>query len=718
VHSEATLSVVAQPTAYRPDIDGMRALAITCVVAYHVGLPGFGGGFIGVDVFFVISGYLITNLLLSELRQRGSINLPAFFARRVRRLFPAFFIVTAATLLLGSFFLVPVDGEQQSLADTATAAALYVSNLHFAWLRYDYFDPSSKLNPLLHTWSLAIEEQFYLLWPLIMLGVAWAASRWRLALTWALIGILSAVLAVSLSYSWWAAAKGGRYAEYAFFAPYSRAWELGVGALLALALPAIKRSGNWAGALLTAVGIFAIGAAALTFHNDMPFPGTAALLPVLGTAAVITGVWIAPRTAAAKLLGCQLLVAIGLISYSWYLWHWPLLAIARAHELGVGDLWRDGGIAMVALGLAWLTYVFVEQPIRSRRVGLSWSDLKTLGAGAAASLLVIAGAGSLHAYASQLAKTKAFEGLIQARQDVGWSRERCRNRGETLVPRSRCVGNTNPVEKYLVIWGDSHADHSVGMFETANASRQVVLLPRWMSGCPPLIGVVPLKRQAPDEACNRFNSAVLAEIDQLRIADHLAGVVLGARWPTYLGKPSLIGEAGVTLSRNGRTVKDEAAAAALEDGLYLTLRKLAELDIKVLVIAPMPEQRFEVPSCLARHSPESCSVSRVLAEHQRRVALQTVKKSVGRSKNVYLWDPLPALCEDGVCLAERDGFVMYRDDDHLTTRGSRWLGTYLARSAAWLAMIGSAPWSALASVGNQAPAEGRVQCRGSVVRGL
>src|SRR6185312_11924597 len=307
-------------TNYRADIDGVRAVAIIGVVGFHVGLPGFAGGFVGVDIFFVISGFLITTLLLNELRHRGSIDLLTFFARRARRLLPAFFLVLATTLLLGFFFLVPVDGEQRGLADSAVAAALYVSNWHFTWVGGGYFDAPSNLYPLLHTWSLAVEEQFYLIWPLMLLGASWAALRWRFTLPQLVAAILVAVILASSSFTWWAAESGEQAARLAFFALASRAWELGIGAALALALPALRQSHSWFGTFLTAAGLIAIVAAITTFRDGIAFPGAAALVPTLGTAAVIAGGWLAPQAPVMQLLSLRPLVTIGLLSYSWYLW--------------------------------------------------------------------------------------------------------------------------------------------------------------------------------------------------------------------------------------------------------------------------------------------------------------------------------------------------------------------------------------------------------------
>jgi peptidoglycan/LPS O-acetylase OafA/YrhL len=668
----------SRATEYRAEIDGLRAIAIISVVGFHIGLPGFGGGFVGVDIFFVISGFVITKLLLNQLQRDGSIDLTSFFARRARRLLPAFLLVAVSTLVLGAFFLMPSEDEQGALANSAMAAALYLSNLHFAWVGDDYFAPDSARLPLLHTWSLAVEEQFYLFWPVLLLGAVWIARRRRCDVTWVVAGMLALIIAASLSYSWLALDATGREARLAFFALYARAWELALGASLALALPATEHSRGRVGAGLAVIGSIAIALGVTVFH-----PGTPALLPALGTAAIIIGIWLAPDATVGKLLGTRPLVIVGLLSYSWYLWHWPLLALARAHALGTENLWRDAAIAAGAFGLAWLTYAIVEEPVRSRRVGSALSGRAVLGAAIASSFLIIASAQGLHAYAGRLAKTEKFLRLAQAQSDVGWAREKCRNRSGVLLPRSKCMQGVIPASQIIIVWGDSHADHAVGAIEAADTNRQFALLPRWMSGCPPLRGVDPfnIRHGQPQKDCALFNEAVIEEIHELKRHDQLAGVVIAARWSTYVGQPSLAGKISRTLRRNGRVLNGDEAVAALSDGLSATLQALQ--DINVLLIAPMPEQRFEVPHCLARRSLEYCSVTRPVAEETRRVVLHSVKQALIGAPAVQLWDPLPALCDQRYCPAELDGIIMYLDEEHMTYTGSRHLGRYLHESSAW-----------------------------------
>jgi hypothetical protein len=340
---------------------------------------------------------------------------------------------------------------------------------------------------------------------------------------------------------------------------------------------------------------------------------------------------------------------------------------------------------MVALGLAGLTYVFIENPIRSRRVLGGWSKFKILGAGASASILIIATASAMEANAKLQAKSERYARLEQVTKDKSW--RHCHHsisKFQGLVASSACTSVLEPSTKRLIIWGDSHANHDVGLFEVAN--KRLALLPRSMDSCPPLIDVVVSVRNRPRETCTRFNRAVLAEIDQLRQEDRLAGVVLIARWSSYVGTP-LSGEKHPFLWRDGRPLKGEEAATVLSSGLQSTLRTLTKMGIKVLVVAPMPEQRFDVPTCLARRSIEFCSVTRGLAQDRRKLALQALQRSMDGSIGSYMWDPLPTLCDQRFCLVEREGIVMYLDDDHLTYSGARWLGSYLVRSSQWGAFV-------------------------------
>ncbi|WP_119290992.1 acyltransferase family protein [Azohydromonas sediminis] len=337
---------------YRREIDGLRAVAVLPVILFHAGIGPFAGGFVGVDVFFVISGYLITSIIVAE-RQAGRFSLVDFYERRARRILPALFVVMAACLPLAWLWLLPND--LRDFARSVVAVSTFWSNILFH-REAGYFDTAAELKPLLHTWSLAVEEQYYLLFPLLLLAV-WRQGMRRVAIT---IGILALA---SLALAQWAL---DRYPAAAFFLLPSRLWELALGALVALYLisgPQREPSGGLRNAA-SAAGLAMIAAAVFVYDGDTPFPGAAALLPTIGTALVI--VFATPATLAGRLLAHRALVGIGLLSYSAYLWHHPLFAFARHRLAGEVPIWLAGTLAAASLVLAYVTWRFVEQPMRRR----------------------------------------------------------------------------------------------------------------------------------------------------------------------------------------------------------------------------------------------------------------------------------------------------------------------------------------------------------------
>lgn len=359
---------------YRSDIEGLRAVAILLVVAVHAHMPWFGGGFIGVDVFFVLSGYLITGLLVQELDATGRVGFAAFYARRFRRLLPALLTMVLLTSAAAAVLLAP--GEQADQARAAASATLWLSNFHFAFSKLYYFGPSAESNLFLHTWSLGVEEQFYLLWPALLVLVlgAWHGQSVPLRMRRLKIAML-AIAGVSLL----ACVVLTRTSpQLAFYLMPTRAWQFALGALVLLhfrtpggdsdghalsptqpvsrwSRPAIQ----WAGWL----GLGAILAAALLFDANMPYPGIPALLPSLGAAALLAAGSQATDTGAARVLSWRPLQAIGRVSYSWYLWHWPVLLLGGTLVTMASPVHRIG-LVVFSFVLAVLSYRLIEAPIR------------------------------------------------------------------------------------------------------------------------------------------------------------------------------------------------------------------------------------------------------------------------------------------------------------------------------------------------------------------
>ncbi len=343
---------------YRPDIEGLRGLAVAAVVAFHASPRRISGGFIGVDVFFVISGYLITGILLREIEQTGSLSFANFYARRARRLLPSSALVFLVTLLACSLFFSPL--QQFRLGDSATWVALYACNFWFLHQATDYFAPAIATNPFLHTWSLAVEEQFYLVWPAIVL-VGMRLLRTRKGLLALMIVITAASLAASVWYS-------TRLAPFAFFSPFTRAWEFAIGGISLLLAPMERRVGTTLRTAASWLGLAAIIGSAAVLHDRVGWRGWHALLPVLGTSALLHGR--TPQFSAARFLELPFMQWTGRVSYVWYLWHWPVFAVVAAASGGGNFTQRAQSILLCVLGslaLAAITHKLVEDPIRFSR---------------------------------------------------------------------------------------------------------------------------------------------------------------------------------------------------------------------------------------------------------------------------------------------------------------------------------------------------------------
>lgn len=343
--------------AYRPEIDGLRAWAVLPVIAFHAGFPGFTGGFVGVDVFFVISGYLITGILVGDL-ETDRYSITRFYERRARRILPALFVMMAATTVAAHLILMPPP--YMDYAASIFSVALFLSNMLFI-SEVDYFAPAAEETPLLHTWSLAVEEQFYILFPLLL----WAL--WKLWKRPGLIWGVAVITLASLAFSEWA--WRAYPAETFYFLP-SRAWELGAGALVALLPRAPRATPRFWDHAMGLAGLAAIAVSVVLFDRSTPFPSLWAALPVGGSVAVI--VFATPGTLAARLLSWRMVVGVGLISYSAYLWHNPLFAFARILVEGDPSMPLMSLLAAASLVLAWLSWKYVEGPFRHRPGKTLW----------------------------------------------------------------------------------------------------------------------------------------------------------------------------------------------------------------------------------------------------------------------------------------------------------------------------------------------------------
>lgn len=647
-----------QSKMYRPELDGLRAVAILAVVLYHAHVPGFSGGFVGVDIFFVLSGYLVTLLLYQEVTSTGTIALKRFFERRIRRLVPALVLVVCATLLLGAIFLTPIGGEQQGLARSALASIAMFSNVHFSQSAGGYFDGPAELQPLLHTWSLSVEAQFYLIWPLLIVGVSRFSHFQKQSLERLLILTVVILLGVSLTSSIWLTES---QPQAAFFHMPNRVWEFATGALIVF-WRRVARLGHQQANFATALGLGGILFSVVTYSGTAGFPGYLALLPALATSLFI----FASRadTGIGKWLAIKPLVSLGGLSYSWYLWHWPLLAIARVHSLNSLSVGMALLLCVLSLGLAVLTYRLVENPIRKKRYPLMSTQGKTFRVGCLMGLTAICLSLSLGMWAKYLwpqsgANTTMQNAILNVQKvKIPECTQPSPYKGE-LIDVQNCIFPKLKDSPAFMVWGDSHAGHLVPMTAEFSKTADMPMIIRYMPQCPPIQNFATAFHLTKEQStgCVRYNRDILEEIKQ-HSSNGLSGVVLSARWHLYLKDIALHG------------MTKQAIFQQFETGLRQTVSALEALHLNIVLVSPIPIMPFDAPACLARRNISECSTERETAIENREKII-AVFDSIARDFDaVKIIDPLEQFCETDYCSPLQGDTVLYSDNSHLTVKGS------------------------------------------------
>lgn len=580
---EGLPSVDHRVLVYRPDIDGLRALAVMSVVLYHANPFLLPGGYIGVDIFFVISGYLITSILRKEI-EGGRFSLAQFYLRRAKRILPALTVVLFATLVAGALFLLPADFRL--LGRHMLYTGLFLSNFVF-WKETGYFDEAAELKPLLHTWSLGVEEQFYLAWPLLLILVL----RKRTVLR-PLLGVL--VLA-SFAVACWAVVY---QPAAAFYLLPMRAWELWVGAGLALGLfPRTQHRWVKHVCSLVGMGMILVGVLALDEHSS--FPGWNALLPCAG-AALLIGVG-EQALCNRYLLGARPVVWVGLMSYSLYLWHWPVLSLSRLilpH--------RPDSVFLLALAvfLSALTYRYVETPFRTGgfrdRIDLRHAAFATL-ATAAIGGGILLGKGIPGRFSPDVLAS------VQPGTDVNPWRATCLKDPESAFAGldGRRYQTPRDSRGYVLVWGDSHADTWVPGVTALAREEGRGLIEYTMHACPPLVDVDFVgaeTRIVTRQGCTAFNRAVLQEVlnhQEIQI------VFLAARWALYVERTRFGTEdrgprPPFLVDARHRRLTTEGSRAVLREALNASVRVLTAAGKRVVVVGQVPEFGFNVPRCYAK----------------------------------------------------------------------------------------------------------------------
>ena len=624
--------------SYRPEIDGLRAIAVLAVILFHAGFDWISGGYIGVDVFFVISGYLITTILINDLAQKR-FTLLGFYERRVRRILPALFFVMLACIPFSWMWMLP--SEMKDFSDSFFAVSLFFSNIFF-WAKSGYFAPAVETMPLLHTWSLAVEEQFYLVFPLFLL------LTWRLGLRnlFVLLSLLALASLVLSEIGW------RRDAVANFYLAHARAWELLAGSIAAFI---VQRRGVGQNNVLTAIGLLAIIFSVFAFDETTPVPSVYALVPVLGTVLVI--LFGARETLVARLLGTRVLVGLGLISYSAYLWHQPVFAFARI-RLGENLPWTAYVLLIgLSFGLAVFSWKFVETPFRKPRMLIG---SRTVLFSSTAAVIVCfcvfsalsrqaGGFGDVSEHRRMLADLE-----VRAEINHGMSTE-CEWRFNLS---ENCETSKEPK---VLLWGDSYAMHlSQGII----ASKPDILFRQHtISSCSPILGYAGLNVKegrgfAWVENCHAFNNSVLAWLAE---AETVEFVILSSPFD-WVEKEQIVGEDGSVLDPDPAFLKAQFGE---------TVRKIRDLGVGVVLVSPTPRSGADIGRCLMRKaqnkSAKSCSFA-FPNDHFSNDFVQSLEDHV----SVYwLQDDI---CEGTNCRAEIDGKMIYRDSGHLSKEGSAYLG--------------------------------------------
>lgn len=660
--------------SYRADIDGLRALAVALVVLFHAGVSWLPGGFIGVDVFFVISGYLITGLLVAEQARTGRISLAAFWARRVRRLGPALVLVMVVVLPASMVFLSRIGTETGPAAKAALAALLLNANHFFLLESGDYFAAAAETNPFLHTWSLSVEEQFYLLWPLALL----AMLRWPRR---KLVVSVAAAFVLSLVGAAWAWGTWSSSAQ--FYLMPARAWELLAGAWLAVVA---RRSPNSIVAArianpLAVVGLGLIVLSALKVSGLWGFPFPLGFGPVAGAVLLIWAGAAAPQNLISRRAALPPIVYLGRISYPLYLWHWPLLVLSRGSRLWEPDPWADALAVLAALAAAAATYEAVEKPWQR------WVARRSLRPGIVLRLGGFATAGLF-----------LFAGFVGAWARLGWwysPADRALAAARLDHPKTGCIfKNEFPDAKGLedcypsgqrrsvLLWGDSHASQWGPAVKVAAHQLGVEAGILALGGCPPL----PMAEL--NARCKRFHNEVFSNLNVWQSERGLQGVILAGRWASGIGLESPIWTERVPKGKetylDGRARSTDEALSLFKVSLEKFLDAAGAAHLRVLLVLPSPLQRVKGPHCLSVRPADACFITRAeMTAYAGKVEEVMKQAAVGRPY-VRLLDPKDFMCDDVRCPALLNGMVVYSDDNHVTDAFSRENAGRFLQAVRWL----------------------------------
>ena len=645
-----------QVRKYRAFIDGLRAVAILTVVGSHTGIPGFSGGYVGVDIFFVISGYLIINQIVEDIEAKR-FGFFAFATRRTFRILPAFLLVMVSTLVLAT--TVFVQPEHKEFAESFLLSGVMLANHHFL-AHQGYFDMAAVTKPLLHMWSLAVEEQFYLVAPLTLLSMTAATAGMRpenrsgtwVAVTFGL-GIVSLAACVAFTY------PPGR-PNVSFYIMPTRGWEFILGGAVPSLATALRRLPVWVSEGLAIVGLAAIALAVASFDAETLYPYYWAAIPAVGATLIIIGGLIEPRNYVARALATWPMVGIGLLSYSWYLWHWPLISFVRTINFGQQKLGEQLGAAALALVLAAITYRFIELPARRWRQKCPFRPGAIVAAGAL-SCLAVASVGYL--WSLRVAP------LMQP-QLTG------------LAPIKSSNRDYPPILHHGVLLGDSHASAIAKPLQEYARQAGSVLTLVARAGCPPLLNTaVKDDRGRIASYCEPFFKKIAFQGDDFAI--------IAARWNYYLGLPP-----SDPFYASSFLVAPQAATAMqdpyelLAKGLAATIAKAKQAGVRrILVIGPLPEFPWYAPYCVMRSirlGVDICSIPRSKVEARRERTIATLRAVIDHADGIRFIDPIDLFCTRTECRPNDGARLFFSDMSHLSPAGTEQLYQTFEHDFLWV----------------------------------
>jgi peptidoglycan/LPS O-acetylase OafA/YrhL len=637
---------------YRPHIQGLRGISVLAVIIFHsaVGLPG---GFVGVDVFFVISGFLMTGLISEEFSRRGTFAFGEFYSRRIRRIFPALLVMILLTTGLGYFLLFP--GDYKELAQSGLYAALSLSNVFF-FFSTGYFDIPAESKGLLHTWSLGVEEQFYLIWPPIMIGLLSVAKGRRAAMAWLLLCIVGIGFLVSV-YGVVSNPKA------AFYLLHARLWELAAGGVLVFAPPLRNQ---WLDELLPAAGLGLILWSVFFLSPEWLFPGWNALPAVVGAALIINPA--SASSSVARVLSFQPLTFVGKISYSLYLWHWPLIVFWRQYRSGAAPTIVDAVILAGAFVLvAFASWKWIEQPFRRPFSVKTTLPLGLTAAAAVAALMF--GVVEENGFPERI--NPRLEALSSLKTMWDWS---CPHATGPLDTDCAVGADRGTAAGMGVIWGDSHAEHLLPLLDLAGrkAGRSIALF----GDCPPIFYNGGLKRYIP--ASPEYDSSCSERahyIDVLKSSPETEFVILAARWSAYLT---------VSYRNEGDARSVPRGLELLKEGLEEFVAEIVPLGRRIILLGEMPQMGFDPIPCVilegirlwrdqserGRCQAMTASIPRESFLERQSATNEILRSVAARHPNVLAFFPTDTMCEPD-CITSVGGEFLYRDSSHLRRNLSR-----------------------------------------------